>query len=1166
MKLKLFTALLTAAALLAPFSSAAEQARDAGAKRNAVEKFATLPLSFEPTESAARFLAHSGSYTVSVGVRESSVAVTDAKSSKVQALRFGFDHANPAARLEAIELQPGVTNYYLGQDSSKWRLGVKHYAKLREQGVYPGVDVVYYGDNRRLEFDFVVAPKADPSVIAMSFSGMEKLYKDANGDLVAELNGKSVRFVKPNAYQKIAGVAKPVAVDYGLAAVGNVRLQIGDYDKNAELIIDPVVSYVTYLGGSAADSGNAIAVDTSVPNGGVFVTGQTASANFPENPNTFGGTSDAFITKYSLDGTTYQYTTYSTILGGTSTDVKAFAQGNGIAVDSSTHYAYVAGTTNMADLPGTLGLSGPHSYQGGDSDAFIVILNADGTLQKITYLGGYEADLANAIAIDQATPPNVIVAGQTQSVNFAFPYTQRNFPGYSAFEAPIESNVAFVTKLDNNLDIASSELPSDSPGYIDPRVSLFAPAPSPAPNNCTSSINGPCFFFSEFFGGQTATFGPAPTAGWSPYTPYPQYAIVADTFGNSQMATNAGCSGLYYSGNPGNPIPDWSSPQGKLTIDGGDVNDTPEFCGETTAPITWVDLGPLPTSANPVIFHNTAAYGVAVDHPGDVFVVGGTDTNLFPYTEYVGSGAWILKVSGLDGSDIYSTVLETNTSNDTVDAASAVAVDSQGRAYVTGTVTGSLLKTTANSYQQTVNSGTHAFLDRMTLTGGYVDFATYLGGSGNDTGSGVAVDNSGAAYVTGSTTSPDFPTIDPIVSPSNKLLTTLSGSMDAFVTKFSPATNFPTFSTYLGGSVTTQGNAIAVDPVLGDMYLTGTTASSDLASSLTNPKSYTVPQPQYGGGDSDAFVIKVAASGAGMVGLGTISISPNPVAFGNQTVNTSQTLSVTLTNTSQTAPLTISQILPSVSTDFTVDYSNCNPPTTLAASTTTPPPAAASCTVKVTYAPQSVTATAESASFVVDGNATNLPQTVNITGTAVAAGTGTGGSSEFTITANNGASTEGVSVTQGNTAQYDLSFTPQNGFSGSIALTCSGPAGSNCSFNPSSLKMNGTSTQNVSLYVNTNGGNGTTANARFGSKPIFLALLPFSIMGMLLVNKRRGFLLALALVLLCLLFGMVGCGAGGSSSSGVAPGGPYPVTVTATPNGNSSLAQTITLSLTVTPQ
>ncbi len=175
MKLNFCTALLTAATILAPLSAMAEKAQDpAAAKRAAVATFGKLPLSFEPTESATRFLARSGNYTVSVGARESSVSV--AAAGKSQTLRFAFENANPAAPLQALAQQGGVTNYYLGQDSSKWRLGVKHYAKLREQGVYPGVDVVYYGDSRRLEFDFVVAPKADPGVIALSFSGMEKFY------------------------------------------------------------------------------------------------------------------------------------------------------------------------------------------------------------------------------------------------------------------------------------------------------------------------------------------------------------------------------------------------------------------------------------------------------------------------------------------------------------------------------------------------------------------------------------------------------------------------------------------------------------------------------------------------------------------------------------------------------------------------------------------------------------------------------------------------------------------------------------------------------------------------------------------------------------------------------------------------------------------------------
>ena len=199
--------------LLAPLSSVAEKAQDAAAaKSTAVAAYGRLPLSFEPTASPAHYLARNGSYAVLVGAGEASVAVHDAKSGKQQTLRFAFENANPAAQLEAMEPQPGVTNYYVGPDASKWRLGVKSYARLRSAGVYPGVDVVYYGDHRRLEFDYVVAPKADPSAIVLAFSGMDKLSKESNGDLVAEVAGQPVRFAKPYAYQKVDGVAQPVDV------------------------------------------------------------------------------------------------------------------------------------------------------------------------------------------------------------------------------------------------------------------------------------------------------------------------------------------------------------------------------------------------------------------------------------------------------------------------------------------------------------------------------------------------------------------------------------------------------------------------------------------------------------------------------------------------------------------------------------------------------------------------------------------------------------------------------------------------------------------------------------------------------------------------------------------------------------------------------------------
>ncbi len=923
-------------------------------------------------------------------------------------------------------------------------------------------------------------------------------------------------------------------MDYELAATGSVHLHLGDYDKSSELIIDPVVSYVTYLGGAEGDTGNGIAVDTTGAAPGVFVTGQTCSNDFPANPNLTGytllGNCNAYVTKYSLDGTAYLYTT---ILGG-STPANAFASGNGIAVDASDQ-AYITGTTNISNLPGSIGLSDPHSYQGGDSDAFIVILRNDGTLLRMSYLGGGYADSANAIALDQATPPNVIVAGQTQS---------SDFPGYSAFqwEAQIEAYAAFVTKLDNYLDIASKKLAPGSPGYINPELSIFAPAPP--------SVGTAKFYFSEFYNGQIMTVGPNPTAGWQPHTNYPHYAIVLDSLQppHSQIALNSGCSGKYSApGGGANPVPNWNATLYGQTPDGGDLTD-PLDCG---APITWEDLGPyvLP------IYHTTTAYGVAVDPQGDVFVVGGTDTpTLEPFSHYAGTGAWVLKVSGIDGSYIYGTALENTASsmNGTTDAARAIAVDSQGRAYVTGTATGTLF-TSSNASQPKVAGGSDAFLLRMNTSGSNIDYATYLGGGGNDQGLGVAVDAGGGAYVTGSTQSTNFPTVNPMVDPStNNLMTTLSGTMDAFISEFSADGSALTFSSLLGGSNIDQANAIALDQSKGDMYLAGTTSSTDLE--LLNPLGYTAPQTQYGG-ISDAFVAKVAASGANIAGLATISLSPASLAFGNQTLSTSANLPVTLTNSSASAVLTISQILPSGSSDFTVNSSAC--PISLAPGK--------SCTIVVTFVPTS--ATSESASFSVSGSASNSPQVLAITGTGVKVGSGSGsgsgsnGTSDFTVSA----SATGVSITQGNTAVYSLTVAPINGYVGPVAFTCSGPAGSSCSVTPNPLTMDGTTIKTVTLSVSTTGGSGSMSALRPAGRSIFLALLPFSIMGMLLINKRRGSWIGLLLVALCLLLGAMSCGSGPSSGSSakLAPG-TYQTTLTAT--SSTKATQTLNLNLVVNPQ
>jgi len=852
MKLKIKAVLLAVATLFTGFSLAAQTAPITTAKGAAVEVYGKVPLSFEPTGDSHRFLAHSGEYSVLVGAREASITVGGGKSGKGKTMLLAFEHANGAAPVEAIEPLPGVTNYYIGQDASKWRVGVKNYAKVRAQGIYPGVNVVYYGDHRRLEFDFVVAPQADANAIALSFSGMEKLYKEASGDLIAEVNGKPVRFATPYAYQRVAGVSKPVAVEYELASAGSVHLRLGAYDRNAELIIDPVVSYATYLGGAQNDAAYGIAVDSL---GSAYVTGQTCSTKgFPlttitsPNPSgfTFEGACDAFVTKFSANGSSVVYTT---LIGG-STPAGATAAGYGIALDSGKQ-AYIVGATNIADLPGTIAATTPvsstKSYQGGDSDAFIVILDASGNFVRSTYLGGSGADAGYGIAVDQNG--NVIVVGQTSS---------DDFPAYGGFETKIEHYVAFFTKLDNALDVASKV-----DGTINPYASALTPAPA-----SSGSIT---YYFSGFYGGHSVA--PSPTAGaWQQLTAYPQGAIVVDTQNppNVEIALNAGTSAPYTPATTTTsiPIPNWSTTFGAITIDGS---------------ISWKNYGLAYVA--PADAYNEA-YGVALDPPGDIFLVGGTDSGSIPSIYWpchysAGAGAWVLKVYGATGGCAYEWTLETNVTNSSlqVDTARAVAVDASGRAYVTGTMTGSL-----RSVSGSTSGLADAFVLRINSQGSGIDYARYLGGSGADQGLGVAVDGDFQAYVTGSTQSTDFPLINSLQNPNTSNNLPLSGTQGAFVAKLTPDGSALIFSSYLGGSQSDQGNAIAVDPTnQGNMYVAGSTTSTDLLTTLLLPMvspNYIAPQ-MTNAGNGDAFVAMIPGGS-----IPTVTTSPGSLNFAAQDLYT----------------------------------------------------------------------------------------------------------------------------------------------------------------------------------------------------------------------------------------------------------------------------------------
>jgi len=422
-------------------------------KQHLVENYGKLPLSFEAnvgqTSRQVKFLSRGQGYTLFLTRRAEAVLVlgkTAPKSTSAQpadtlsafvkpeleasppaVLRMKLMGAKPTPQVEGLDEFPGKANYFVGNDPKKWRTNVRTYAKVRYREVYPGVDLVYYGKQRQLEHDFVIVPGADPGSITMAVEGAERLSVDVQGDLVLALKGGEVRFQKPVVYQEVEGVRREIPSSYMLKGARQVGFQVAAYDASQPLIIDPVLSYSTYLGGSGGNVGYGIAVDAT---GNTYVTGFT-TGSFPTTAGayqtTFGGGTDAFVTVLNALGSALLYSTY---LGGSGFDV-----GNGIAVDA-TGNAYVTGYTT-GSFPTTAG-----AYQttfGGGTDAFVTVLNALGSAPLYsTYLGGSGYDVGYGLAVDATG--NAYVTGYTGG---SFPTTagayQTTFGG--------GATDAFVTKL-----------------------------------------------------------------------------------------------------------------------------------------------------------------------------------------------------------------------------------------------------------------------------------------------------------------------------------------------------------------------------------------------------------------------------------------------------------------------------------------------------------------------------------------------------------------------------------------------------------------------------------------------------------------------------------------------------------------------------------------------
>jgi Beta-propeller repeat/IPT/TIG domain len=647
-----------------------------------------LPLVFEPYRgrqwSEAQFLARTPGANVFLTAKGPVFALVSGES-----FRMRLVGAKPV-RLEGRGLQPGKLNYFIGDDPSAWRTGIPIYRQVASIRALPGVDLIFYGSQRQLEYDLRVAPGADPRAIRWVFEGTSGLRLDSDGSLVVAVGGAEVRQARPRIFQSLSrGRQREVSGEYVITGENEVAFRLGDYDRAKALTIDPVLVFSTYLGGRRDDQGLGIAVD---PSGAVYITGVTTSDDFPnatgtQRPSRWA--SDAFVAKLNPAGTAIVYATY---LGGSGSD-----SGNAIAVDASGN-AYVAGDTQSADFPT---LNPIQSTIGGSRDVFVTKLSPTGILLYSTYLGGSLQDSASGIAVDSAG--SAYICGETRSSNFPT-------------RAPIQALNA---------------------GGVDGFVAKLAPS-------------GSQLVYSTYLGGSRQdranaiavdASGAAYLAGDTTSTNFPVVAPL--------QSGNAGKADVFVS---------------KLNPNGSALVYSTYFGGSGT----------------------DSALGIAIDGSGRAVVVGYSWSALFPTTAAAVQGgnagygdAFAFKLASDGGSAIYSTLF----GGEGDDWANAVTLDTAGNAYIGG-VTSSPDFPAVNAIEPNLGATYNAFVTAIDPLGTAFLYSTFLGGSGSDQGTAIALDFSGNVYLTGITTSANYPSVA-------ALQTSNAGGDDVLVSKLAPTKALP---------------------------------------------------------------------------------------------------------------------------------------------------------------------------------------------------------------------------------------------------------------------------------------------------------------------------------------------------------------------------------------
>jgi photosystem II stability/assembly factor-like uncharacterized protein len=893
---------------------------DTAMRAHVDEAYGKLPLSFEANQGQfdeqVKFQSRGKGYSLSLVADEAVLILQRAAQPRVadheknnglnlpdppsaeQTLSTSILHmklvgSNNAAQVDGQEELPGKVNYLTGDNPQKWRTDVPTYASVKFKGIYPKIDLVYYGNQRQLEYDFLVAPGGDPRAVKLRFENSEQIKIDGEGDLIVAVEGGNVRLQRPFIYQiDSAGEKQEVTGRYALSSHHEVGFKIAAYDHERPLVIDPVLSYSTFLGGGGNDQANGIAVDAA---GNAYITGSTSSSNFPTAGTQLSfsdfSSGSAFISKINAEGTALIYSTY---LGGDSYDIA-----NAIALDSQGN-AYLAGQTSSINFPLVNPLKQKTNlYQTTNSGAnwtpkptgissSIRSLAFDPTMPSTLYAGTYNglyqstdsgntwARTGNAgipanrtflnVYVDPTQPSTIYAgtqtAGMLKSTNRGDTWTQvnlgnNNTSGRVMAFAPSNPSTIYITctnKICKSVD-GGNTWSSAGAGLFANESQVIAVDPTNSSIVYSGTFGGGVYKTTD--GGNTwnainsgleATFGNYITSlAIDPLTPSTIYV-------GSGYANNSGA--IFKSVNGGgnwtainNGVPSNYQINALLI----DANSSSTLYAATAGGgiLKTTNAGGNWTPVNSGLWY-TFVYALVANPSAPSTLFSGTTNSANESSNNSDDDAFLCKLNSSGNALVYSTYL----GGSGHEYGYGIAVDPAGNAYITGQ-TDSNNFPTLNAAQ--INKGSNdgasdAFLMKVNSDGSALLYSTYLGGSVGDTGYAVAADTSGNAYVTGQTSSLNFP----IVNAFQSSVSVYSSSAAAFVTKLSDAGAL-VYSTYLGGSSggTDSGRAIAVDAE-GCAYVTGQAGSTNFPT--LNPI-----QGANGGGSSDAFVTKLSAGGNSLV-------------------------------------------------------------------------------------------------------------------------------------------------------------------------------------------------------------------------------------------------------------------------------------------------------------